>query len=481
MFKSKSLVAPTHHSMFQPLLKLLTALCVLNAGAFGAVWPSFAGFDQRAKAGERLNVVFFGASLTWGANATDPQLTSYRARVAQQLEAAYPQAHFTFRDAAIGGPGSQLGVFRLDRDVLRHNPDLVFLDFSANDNIYHDTPELLASYESLVRRIITDGHAPVVQMFLPFGSNVQAADFDKMKRRTAHLEISKAYNTTVGDAILLAVQRVASGTTTVDQLWSSDWGHPGDAGYQLFADAAWAAFQDGVRRQVVCAAPAKMLNAETYMKNSRVRISTLGELPPGWRCGVPNLTSAYYDMLMSRWLDDEVIASNRVAVKKPDGKVTLVPQAVGSLRVKFRGTMVMLFGESTLKSGKYHAIIDGKKIAPKLSVEMHPPLEYDSAGLAARSNGNTHHVQIIAENLDATIDHTLEIIPLFTPNKEQELRLESICVAGGDAKVFNFESVTQTGALPLVPTSLGSGTASHHSLPQQEKIKPPKSAVKASF
>jgi len=99
--------------MFNHLLNLITAVCLLNIGAQAAPTPSFADFDQRAKAGEHLNVVFFGASLTWGSNATDPQLTSYRARVSQQMTKAYPQAHFTFRDAAIGGTGSQLGVFRL--------------------------------------------------------------------------------------------------------------------------------------------------------------------------------------------------------------------------------------------------------------------------------------------------------------------------------------------------------------------------------
>jgi len=57
---------------------------------------SFAYFDRLARAGERLTVAFFGASLTWGANASDPQKTSYRADVARRFEAAYPRAHFRF-------------------------------------------------------------------------------------------------------------------------------------------------------------------------------------------------------------------------------------------------------------------------------------------------------------------------------------------------------------------------------------------------
>jgi len=41
-----------------------------------------------------LSVVFFGTSLTWGANASDPQQTSYRPDLARRLAAAYPRARF---------------------------------------------------------------------------------------------------------------------------------------------------------------------------------------------------------------------------------------------------------------------------------------------------------------------------------------------------------------------------------------------------
>ena len=419
---------------------ITTLLPIFKVSAMSMTAPSFTEFDQRAKAGERLAVVFFGASLTWGANATDPQLTSYRARAAQRLEEAYPQAHFTFRDAAIGGTGSQLGVFRLDRDVLRHKPDLVFLDFSANDGINDATPETLASYESLMRRIITEARAPLVQMIFPFGWDVKFADFEKMKRRAAHIALSEAYSTTVGDAISLAVERVKAGAVTVEQIWSTDFVHPGDGGYQLFADAAWAAFQDGVKRKVVCGVPEKMMNAGTYMKQARVRISSLGELPSGWRKGVPNLTSAHYDMLMSRWLDDEVVASNRLEMKDSSGKKTLAPQQVARLKISFRGTMVLLFGEGTMKSAKYRAYIDGKLVERMLPKATEPLREFDSASISARSNGNTHHVAVIAENLAADSEHTLEIEPVFSPELEQELRIESICFAGGDARVFPFPS-----------------------------------------
>lgn len=36
-------------------------------------------------------------------------------------------------NAAIGGTGSDLGVFRLEHDVLRHKPHLLFVEFAVND------------------------------------------------------------------------------------------------------------------------------------------------------------------------------------------------------------------------------------------------------------------------------------------------------------------------------------------------------------
>ncbi len=381
-------------------------------------------------------MVFFGASLTWGANATDPLLTSYRARVAQRLEAQYPAAHFTFWDAAIGGTNSQLGAFRLDRDVLLHQPDLVFLDFSANDGINDATPETLASYEALVRRIITDGHAAVVPMIFPFGWDAKSADLEKMKRRTAHLAIANAYHAPVGDAIALAIARLQSGETTLEKIWPTDFVHPGNAGYELFADAAWTAYQDAVRRQVVCAVPEKMLYDDTYQRVARVRISTLGKLPAGWKASTPNLTSAYFDMLMSRWLDDEVVASNRVETIDAYGKKSLSPQPIAPLEVNFRGAMVLLFGEGTPKSCHYRAFIDGQPAEYAPPGAKAPLREFDAANIAAAAHGNAHHYQVIAEHLDPAVEHTLRIEPLPASDKEQELRLESICVAGGNPKVF---------------------------------------------
>ena len=81
----------------------------------------FSTFENKARSGGDLSVVFLGGSLTWGAQSTNPQETSYRALVGKKLIETFSKAHFQFGDAAIGGTGSQLAAFRLDRKSTRLN------------------------------------------------------------------------------------------------------------------------------------------------------------------------------------------------------------------------------------------------------------------------------------------------------------------------------------------------------------------------
>ena len=84
--------------------------------------------------------------------------------------AEVPKSSFTFWDAAIGGTGSRLGMFRLQRDVLSRHPDLVFYDFTANDDLDSADTAGLISYETCLREMVGQG-IPVVQAFLGFKYN----------------------------------------------------------------------------------------------------------------------------------------------------------------------------------------------------------------------------------------------------------------------------------------------------------------------
>ena len=207
-----------------------------------AASPSFVDFDRRARAGERLTVVFFGASLTYGANATDPAYTSYRAVIKGMLEKAYPKARFTCYDASLGGPGSDLGAYRFDRDVLRRKPDLVFLAFSPNDGNWGADPERYATWEAILRRSITEAKAPVVAALFPFMWEVKGRkNTDHLGGIKQRIKVAAAYGAPAGDAAALIVDRVNKKLTTIEKVWPFDGVHPSDAGYKICAEAAWEA------------------------------------------------------------------------------------------------------------------------------------------------------------------------------------------------------------------------------------------------
>jgi hypothetical protein len=64
----------------------------------------------------------------------------------------FPYTAFYQIDATIGGTGSDLGVFRIERDLLVHHPDLIFVEFAVNDG-GKNREETLNSMEGLVRKI----------------------------------------------------------------------------------------------------------------------------------------------------------------------------------------------------------------------------------------------------------------------------------------------------------------------------------------
>lgn len=82
-------------------------------------------FLAKINAGKSVKVAYLGGSIT--------AAPGWRVKSREWLQEQYPKAKFEEIHAAIGGTGSDLGVFRLGRDVTRHKPDLLFVEFAVND------------------------------------------------------------------------------------------------------------------------------------------------------------------------------------------------------------------------------------------------------------------------------------------------------------------------------------------------------------
>jgi lysophospholipase L1-like esterase len=79
----------------------------------------------KLQAGGAVRIGYLGGSITAQAG--------WRPKTLAWFSEQFPQAKVSEINAAIGGTGSELGVFRLQHDVLRHQPDLLFVEFAVND------------------------------------------------------------------------------------------------------------------------------------------------------------------------------------------------------------------------------------------------------------------------------------------------------------------------------------------------------------
>lgn len=97
----------------------------------------------KLEAGETVRIAYLGGSITAQPGWRPKSLTWFQEQ--------YPHAEVSEINAAIGGTGSGLGVFRLEQDVLQHMPDLLFVEFAVNDN--GQPPEkIFRSMEGIVRK-----------------------------------------------------------------------------------------------------------------------------------------------------------------------------------------------------------------------------------------------------------------------------------------------------------------------------------------
>jgi len=98
---------------------------------------------KKIRAGQEVTVAYLGGSIT--------AMNGWRNKTTDWLRATYPKATFKEIHAAIGGTGSDLGVFRLGHDVLAFKPDLLFVEFATNDG--GQPPEQIwRSMEGIVRQ-----------------------------------------------------------------------------------------------------------------------------------------------------------------------------------------------------------------------------------------------------------------------------------------------------------------------------------------
>lgn len=188
----------------------------------------------RLNSGKPTVIAYLGGSITAGAGASSADKTSWRALTTAWFRAQYPKAQITEVNAAIGGTGSDLGVFRLQRDVLDKRPDLVFVEFAVNDDGHGEI--VGPSMEGIVRKII----AANPKTDICFVYTIHAGMLPDLKSgklpatMQTHESVAERYgipSVNVGAAAF--IEEVNSGRMAWEE-FTKDGCHPTDAGYSLY-------------------------------------------------------------------------------------------------------------------------------------------------------------------------------------------------------------------------------------------------------
>ncbi|MCP5517039.1 MAG: SGNH/GDSL hydrolase family protein [Verrucomicrobiales bacterium] len=95
--------------------------------------------------GQPVRIAYLGGSIT-----AQP---GWRPKTLKWFQEQFPQSAVSEINAAIGGTGSDLGVFRLKQDVLDHQPDLLFVEFAVNDG-GADPHRIHQAMEGIVRQTL---------------------------------------------------------------------------------------------------------------------------------------------------------------------------------------------------------------------------------------------------------------------------------------------------------------------------------------
>lgn len=180
---------------------------------------------KKALQGERIGIGFIGGSITAGSLSSSPDLC-YAYLVYKWFKEKLPMARIEYINAGIGATTSRLGVARVREDLLLHNPDVVFVEFSVNDS---NEEEFIETYESLIRRIILHTSDPAVILInsVNYDSGINAQDI--------HNRVGEYYSlpiVSMRESIYVEIEqgRLNAEMITPDNL------HPNDLGHRMVAD-----------------------------------------------------------------------------------------------------------------------------------------------------------------------------------------------------------------------------------------------------
>ena len=333
LWASLSLAAPV-----DPMVKPMPAVLAQPRGGLGHVLA-------KLRAGQPVKIAYFGGSIT--------AAPGWRIMSREWFQNQFPQAKVSEIQASIGGTGSDLGVFRLQSDVLRYQPDLVFVEFAVNDS---NTPprQIWRTMEGIVRQTWTASPNTDICFVYTF---MVGFENDLRKGRcppsaAAMEQLAAHYGIPSINVALKIVQLQAAGklvyqsdrpTTSGVITFSADGVHPAPQGHRIYSDAIGVAVTEMSKRSNAsdhAASLASPFVADHWQAARQVPVSQ-GMLTSEWkRVDTEALPfSSFRDQMGTIW-----------ETSKPGSKLSF----------RFRGSLVRLYDLMGPDGGQVIVSVDGK-------------------------------------------------------------------------------------------------------------------------
>ena len=358
---------------------------------------------QKITEGKPITVAYLGGSIT--------AAPGWRVKSLAWLNKQYPKAKFTEVHAAIGGTGSDLGVFRLGFDVLRHKPDLLFIEFAVNDG-GADPLQIHRCMEGIVRQTwAANTTTDICYVYTLTGDMVKDLTNGKYPRAASAMEaVANHYGIPSIHFGLEVTKQVNAGSLIFKAdkpedkseplkadgkiIFSHDNVHPIDAGHAIYTDV--------LARQLVI-----------LLSKAAAKPHTLGaplvadHFQHAAMFPLTNVT------LSSEWsqldINDKLVKSfgNRMP------SIFRANKAGAKISFRFKGTAVSLYDLMGPDCGQVSIVVDGGK--PRIAARIDGYCTYhriSRLGIATNLPDGEHSVEI---TIDASVPDKAKI--LFEKNR----------------------------------------------------------------
>lgn len=162
-------------------------------------------FVEKLERGEEVNLVFFGDSITAGANASGrgdspvlPKTPMWSQMVTYGLEAKYPNAKINYTNTGVGGKETNWAIEELEERVNAYKPDLLVLGFGMNDG-GKTIEKFVANIKTIIDRVLAanpDCEIAVIGTMLPHsetsywrGQHLQEAALAELAKGYTNVDI----------------------------------------------------------------------------------------------------------------------------------------------------------------------------------------------------------------------------------------------------------------------------------------------------